>query len=133
MTNERAPAAERSAWSPRRTFADKSLGAPSNGEPGRRVAVSGRQRRVEQAQTVSRGRGLAAAAHTELGQDVRDVHACGLGGDEELGGDLRVRPPGGDEAQHLELPGGEAKLGRHGAAGIVADPQREPGAPGQYR
>src|SRR6185295_11477218 len=55
--------------------------------PGRPL---GRQRRVEQAQPVSRGRGLATAAHAELAQNVRDMDAGGLGGDEELGGDLRV-------------------------------------------
>jgi hypothetical protein len=59
---------------------------------------------------VSFGGCLAAAGHAELGQDVRHMHAGGLGGDEELGGDLRVRPPGGDEAQYLGLPGRETPV-----------------------
>jgi hypothetical protein len=41
--------------------------------------------------------GLAAVGGAELGQDVRHVHAGGLSGDEQVGGDVAVAAPGGDQ------------------------------------
>src|ERR1700761_3501953 len=42
----------------------------------------------------------------------------------QLGGDLRIRPPGGDIAQHLEFPGGEAAIAAVAglAPAVVAGP-----------
>jgi len=57
-------------------------------------------------------RGLGAVGDPELHQDPRDVHACGLRGDEQLLADLAVRAALGQQPQHLELAVGEAELGR---------------------
>ena len=46
-------------------------------------------------------RGLRARADVELGEDARDVHARGLLGHEQLGADLAVGRPAGDEVEDL--------------------------------
>jgi len=70
------------------------------------------------AQPVGDGGGLDAAADTQLGEDVGDVHAGRLGADEQLPGDLRVGAAGRDEHQDLALAVGEAEarqlIGRPG-------------------
>ena len=92
---------------------------------------------VEQAEPVGGGRGLAAAGHAELAEDVGHVHAGGLGRDEQLGGDLAVAAPGRDQPEHLELPRGEpepVRLGRRGAAvsvSVAIAAERDPGPPGE--
>jgi glycine/D-amino acid oxidase-like deaminating enzyme len=53
-----------------------------------------------------RGSGRPASG-SQLGQDVRDVHAHGLVRDEQLGRDLSVGPPGRERSQHLELAAGQ--------------------------
>src|SRR3954465_2100154 len=60
---------------------------------------------------------LVPVARRQLHQDVRDVVAPRLAGQEQRRGDLRVRPPPGDLIDHLELP-----RTQHG--------QRRPGRPG---
>src|SRR3954463_469771 len=67
-------------------------------------------------------RRLGAAAHVELGEDARDVHARGLLGHEELRADLAVRGALRDQREHLPLAGGEAEavlvLFRLGSLGV---------------
>src|SRR5262245_47519101 len=82
---------------------------------------------VEEPQPVSGGGGLAPAGHAELGEDAGDVHADGLGADEQALADLLVGPPVSQVAQHLDLPAGQtqalevaALLGR---AGLAGEPQ----------
>ena len=53
-----------------------------------------------------RGR-LTPGRDAELPEDVRDVDACGLAGDEELASDLAVRTTVGDQDQHLALTAGK--------------------------
>ena len=60
-------------------------------------------------ETARRGRGLAAVRDIELAEDVRDVHARGLGRDEQLVGDLAVGAALGDEREHVELARGETE------------------------
>ena len=43
----------------------------------------------------------------ELGEDVADVIAHGVSGDEELGSDGRRRSSDGKQSQNVNLPGGE--------------------------
>ena len=52
---------------------------------------------------------LAATGHAELGEDVGDVEAGRLLGDEQRLADLPVRPPLGDEGEDLGLARGKAK------------------------
>src|SRR5258708_18669099 len=61
--------------------------------------------RVEEAEPVRGGGGLAAARRAELAEDVGHVHARGLHGDEQLPRDLTVAPPGRDQPPHLQLAG----------------------------
>ena len=51
---------------------------------------------------------LGPRAHPVLSVDARQVDLDGLHADEELGGYLPVRAPGGDELGHLTLARGEA-------------------------
>src|SRR5690606_6733951 len=99
-----------------------------------RLAPGIRRIRGEETEVVRRGRGLAPAGHTELAQNVRYVHADGLGADEELLADLPVGAAGGDEAQHLRLPVGKPEP--RGVANahlrLLGPVQRDPGTPG-YR
>src|SRR4051794_30542578 len=62
----------------------------------------------------------------ELPQDVGDVHAGGLLRDEQLIGDLAIRPPVDEELEHLRFPSGEPQVAgrssaraRVGSGGIV--------------
>src|SRR5215475_15248700 len=48
--------------------------------------------------------------YSQLAEDVRDMDACGLFRYEQPLADLPVGQPGGDEAQHLVLPGGQTEL-----------------------
>ena len=57
-------------------------------QPSSRTARSARE-----AEAVRHGRRLGPAAHVELGEDPRDVHAGGLLGHVELGADLAVVAP----------------------------------------
>src|SRR6478752_2553482 len=50
---------------------------------------------------------LGAAAGTELGHHVGDVHAHGLGGDEQLLADLAVASAGRDQSEDLPLAGSQ--------------------------
>jgi hypothetical protein len=62
-----------------------------------------------QAQAVSNRGRLATAGHAELGEDVGDVEAGGLLGDEQRLADLPVRPALSDQGKNLGLARGEAK------------------------
>ena len=62
----------------------------------RRETQLGQWGGVEQVQPVRRSCRFAPAGDAELGQDVRHVHARGLGRDEQPGGDLRIGPAVGD-------------------------------------
>src|SRR4051812_21451268 len=61
----------------------------------------------EQALPAGDGGGLRATAGAQLGQDVGDVHADRLGGDEQLPGDLAVAAALGHEGEDLGLPTGQ--------------------------
>src|SRR5215216_7229453 len=63
-----------------------------------------------QAEAVGDRGGLHPPGDAELGQDVGDVHAGGLGADEQRLGDLAVAAPGRHQRQHLGLARGEAQL-----------------------
>src|SRR4051812_4870190 len=86
---------------------------------------------VREAQPVRDGRRLRAAAHVELREDPRHVHARGLLGHEELRADLAVRRAAGDEREHLALAGREAErilglgglVDRRRAVAVLAEPQ----------
>src|SRR4051794_37324879 len=54
-------------------------------------------------------RRLHARVHLELVEDVADVVAHGVLGDEQLGGDLAVEPAAGHEPQDAELAIGEPR------------------------
>src|SRR5215813_2878149 len=56
------------------------------------------------------GGGVDSCGYSQLAEDVRDMDACGFFGHEQPLADLPVGQPGGDEAEHLVLPGGEAEL-----------------------
>src|SRR5262245_8492163 len=62
---------------------------------------------------------LRAVAGIELGENAADVGLHRLDADIQLGGDLVVGAPGGDESQHVDLAGGE--LGDAIVAGARAD------------
>src|SRR5579875_3411024 len=62
----------------------------------------------------------------ELGQDVLDMVLDGAGRDEQLRGDLGVRPARRDQQRHLKLPAGE----RPPAAGGAADADPLPASRG---
>ena len=53
-------------------------------------------------------RGRGPVGDTELHQDVRDVRARGLGGDEQLLGDLAVCPAFSQQGERLELAPGKS-------------------------
>src|ERR1700733_35365 len=61
-----------------------------------------------QAFTVGDGGGLGSARRAQLAEDVGDVDAGRLGGDEQLGADLAVGHAPGEQPQHLELSVGQA-------------------------
>jgi len=63
-------------------------------------------------------RRLRAAAHTELGQDARDVDAGRLLGHEQRRADLPVGRALGDQRQYLALAGGQAERVLAGAVGL---------------
>jgi len=50
---------------------------------------------------------FGAGVGAELGQDVGDVGLHGVAGQEQLGGDVGVGPPVGDQGGDLDLGGGE--------------------------
>src|ERR1700685_3798245 len=52
--------------------------------------------------------GCMTGADAELGQDGGDVVVDGLGGDDQLGGDLRIGAPGADKVEDLPFAGGQA-------------------------
>ncbi len=58
---------------------------------------------TEQAQFPRPRDGLGAVTHEELAEDVVDVRFDRAHGEVEFAGDLRVRPAGGDELEHLYL------------------------------
>src|SRR4051812_20538930 len=111
----------------------------TGGDPTR--AASGRSRggrvAVEPEAMGHRGR-LGAAAHVELGQDPRHVHAGRLLGHEERVADLAVRAPLGYEDEDLALARREAEgvllrdRLRDGLDGrAIAAGEDEPGAGGE--
>jgi len=55
-----------------------------------------------------RGR-LSAPSHAELGEDVGEVEAGRLLGDEQFFTDLPIGPPLGNEYQYLDLASGQAQ------------------------
>ena len=57
-------------------------------------------------------RRLHAIGHAQLAQDVGHVDARGLDADVQGVGDLPVGPAGGDQGEHLLLPGREPEAGR---------------------
>jgi hypothetical protein len=57
-------------------------------------------------EAVGDGGGFHAAGDAELGQDPRDVDACGALGDEQLPADLLVGPSLGHQREHLGLAPG---------------------------
>jgi hypothetical protein len=62
---------------------------------------------------IDRGeRRLGAVVDAQLGVETLDVVTCRLLGDEQLGGDLTVRPTLRDESQDLDLPRGEPRRPR---------------------
>ena len=67
-----------------------------------------------QAETMRHGRRLHAVLDTELAQDVRDVDARGLAGDEQGVRDLLVGAAGRDEADDLAFAFGQARRCRPG-------------------
>ena len=86
----------------------------------------------EELKTVGQGGRLAAARDAELAQDVGDVHARRLRGDEQLLGDLAVGAAGGDQAQHVPFAGGQAEgVGRVRGSGRGRAGEGEPGALGE--
>ena len=58
---------------------------------------------TKQAQFPGPRDGLGAVTHEELAEDVVNVRLDCPHGEVELTGDLRVRPAGGDELEHLYL------------------------------
>src|SRR3712207_8704696 len=58
---------------------------------------------LEQVQLPGAADGFVAAGRAELAQDVADVGAHGVDGDEERGGDLGCGEHPGEELQHLQL------------------------------
>ena len=52
-------------------------------------------------------RRLGSGPASELRKDVPQVHVDGAGAQDQAGGDLAVREPRGDEADHLHLTTGE--------------------------
>src|SRR5215204_3007845 len=64
-----------------------------------------------QAEAVSDG-GFDAGVDAELGEDVGDVDAGGLGADEQRLGDLAVAAPGCDEGKYLGFTRAEARVPR---------------------
>src|ERR1700729_140677 len=72
-----------------------------------------------------RARDLEAGSGVELGQDVGDVGFDGVAGQEHLGGDVGVGPPGGDEVGDFLFGGGEGLPAGGGAVagalGAAAD------------
>ena len=79
------------------------------------------------------GRDLGPPGHPELGQDVLDVRARGLGGDVELLGDLGVREAARDQARHLEFAGGQRPPRLLDAAASAPDPGQLVGARDERR
>ena len=64
---------------------------------------------------------LHARVHLQLVEDVADVVADGVLGDEQLGRDLTVEPATGDQPQDLELALGEPRQREPGvSAGTVS-------------
>ena len=74
--------------------------------------------RTEEPLALCYRRRLSPVGGTEFGHDVRHVDTGGLGRDEQVGGDVAVGPPGGDQAQHLELAIGQPEPA--GLAGVLA-------------
>lgn len=66
--------------------------------------------------------GPGPVGHSDLRIDVLHVVVDGLAGDDETLGDLPIRPAPREQAQHLDLPGGEAGRPR------PATPDRMPGS-----
>src|ERR1700722_16388150 len=71
---------------------------------------------------VGDGGGFGAVGDGELGEDVGDVHAGGLGRDEQLGADLAVGLAPGEQPEHVALAVGQ-RFGqiRAGGGGRSAD------------
>src|SRR3954470_10184233 len=65
------------------------------------TAVGDREQQLHQAGAPSDRRSLRAAARAELGEDVGDVHAHRLGGDEQLLSDLAVAATVGHQLEDL--------------------------------
>ena len=61
--------------------------------------------------------GGAAVGHVDLAVDPVEVGVDGAWADEEAFGDLRVRQPGGNEPQDLDLRGGRPGVRRHARRG----------------
>src|SRR4051794_15312013 len=86
---------------------------------------------LREPEPVRDGRRLRAAAHVELGEDPRDVHARGLLCHEELRADLAVGRATGDEREHLALARRQAerilglgvRLRRRRGVAVAVEPQ----------
>src|SRR5687768_17419316 len=97
-------------------------------QPDLGVVGRERERRLREVEQGVRGC-LGAAAKAELGQDVADVVARGLGADEQACGDLRVRQSLRNQAQYLEFsPRERPSVARSGAA-LDAEFTKEGGGP----
>ena len=70
------------------------------------------------------GSGFAAAGRAEFGQHGRDVAVDGADGNHQLAGDLSVRVALAEQAQHVDLAGGQA---RGIALRLVSRPARNAG------
>ena len=85
----------------------------------------------QQAGAFGYGGGLDPAGDAELAQDVADVHAGGAGADVQLGADLGVGAPGGQQPQHGQLTVGQPVAGeRPGRRRGLRVRRRRPGCSG---
>ena len=61
----------------------------------------------DQAEPTGSGDGLGAIHRAELAEDAADVILDGVEGDQQVGGDVTVRPLRGEQPKHLKLAGGQ--------------------------
>src|SRR5215510_4537053 len=134
---QRSLAVRNSADQPLRAATDPPLraaaGSAAQGRHGSaaqgRCRISRSRAVAGKAGPVGHGRSFGAAGDVELGEDVRDVDARGLGGDEQLGRDVTVAAARSDQAQYFDLPRRQAKTPRSLASGCPGG-EAEAGPPG---